>query len=229
MEGGRVQKADIVLCLLFISFFGLTSQITANSNAWREKKCFWLEFWKGRYLYPHPLILILGVHSTGVTPELERCWKEWDQSSNISQAWWISMFKPMVCLCLLSGSWAGLQYSEGLEIRLWWCSPNGLALARLPGCTSWLKRWYHSWLGVDAWGLMIKVAEYRYSNNDGKKNILLFIVVTINHYSILSVLSLFMFWITCWYLSNLSPNPCQTSTFVFSDYNRVRLEQVLEG
>lgn len=101
-------------------------------------------------LHPTPT----SVHATGVTPGLGRCWKEWDQSSNISQALWISMFKAMVCLCLLSGSWAGLQYSQRLEIRLWWSSPTGLALACLPVRTLRLKRWYHSWVGVDAWEAM---------------------------------------------------------------------------
>lgn len=80
-----------------------------------------------------PLLhLSLQALASGVTPGWQRCWKEWDQRWNISQACWISMFKPLACLCLLSGSWAGLQWSLRLELKLWWSGSTGLTLARLP-------------------------------------------------------------------------------------------------
>ena len=130
----------------------LMTPMIDSSDVGRKKR-FRFDIWKVIIApYPHPT----PVHATGVTPAPERCWKVWDQSSNISQAGWISIFKAVACLCLLSGSWAGLQHSQHLETRLWWSSPTGLALARLPAHTLQLKWWYHLWVGVDGWELMTK-------------------------------------------------------------------------
>lgn len=88
----------------------LMSRMIDSSNVGRKNR-FRFDIWKviiAPYPYPHPT----PVHATGVTPGPERCWKVWDQSSNISQVGWISIFKAMACLCLLSGSWAGLQHSQ---------------------------------------------------------------------------------------------------------------------
>lgn len=65
--------------------------------------------------FKRPLLLLPLPHPP--LHGVQGCWKEWDQRRNISQARWISTFKPMECLCL-SFSWARPFCSQCLEAGL---------------------------------------------------------------------------------------------------------------
>lgn len=82
--------------------------------------------------FKRPLLLLPLPHPP--LHGVQGCWKEWDQRRNISQARWISTFKPMECLCL-SFSWARPFCSQLAIWRLGFAGdgPRGSDLDPLPG------------------------------------------------------------------------------------------------